>query len=189
MNTFSTYLQLGIHHIMDVAAIDHMVFILSFIMGMSIKSYKKALIYATAFTLGHSITLALATLRIIHINVAWVEFLIPVTILLSTIQTLVQAKKENTWIKFAVITFFGLIHGLGFSNYLQSLLGQEASIFTPLLSFNIGVELGQLLVVIVLLIMMWFITEILSIRKTIILYIFSAIIVFLSLQMIIERIP
>jgi len=189
MNTFSTYLQLGIHHIMDLAAIDHMVFILSFVMGMSIRSYKKALFYVTAFTLGHSVTLALATLKIIQISVIWVEFLIPVTILLSTINTLFQVKQEHVWIKFSVISFFGLIHGLGFSNYLQSLLGQEASIFMPLLSFNMGVELGQLIVVTVLLFIMWLLIECLTIRKAILMYLLSAIITLLSLQMIIERMP
>lgn len=189
MDTFSTYLQLGIHHIMDFAAIDHLVFILSFVMGLNCRAYKKALFFVTAFTLGHSVTLALATLKIIQINVSWVEFLIPVTIILSTIQTLFQTEQKNNWIKFTVIASFGLIHGLGFSNYLQSLLGQEASIFTPLLSFNIGVEIGQLIVVTLLLILMWLITDILSIRKTIVLFVFSVIIIVLSLQMIVERIP
>jgi hypothetical protein len=113
------------------------------------------LILVTAFTLGHSITLALATLRLIHYSTDLIELLIPITILLTAISNFFfQDRPERStativtqpW-RYGLALAFGLIHGMGFSNYLRSLLGREADILSPLLAFNIGLELGQLLIV------------------------------------------
>jgi hydrogenase/urease accessory protein HupE len=144
VSNFSVYFLLGLEHILNWAALDHLLFILSLTCVYIYSDYKKILWLVTAFTLGHSITLALATLQVIQVNVAWVEFLIPCTILLSAISNLTKLKKKY---KYVVVAVFGLIHGLGFSNYLQSLLGAETSLFTPLLAFNIGLEVGQIAVV------------------------------------------
>ncbi len=148
MNTFTTYLQLGLGHILDLAALDHLLFILSFVASLSLKDTKKAIYWVSAFTLGHSITLALATLQIIQIKVAWIELFIPITIVASSLTLFKKEDATSLGPKFWLIALFGLIHGLGFSNYLQSLLGTEKSIIVPLLAFNIGVELAQLLVVV-----------------------------------------
>ncbi|MEY4383256.1 MAG: hypothetical protein RI995_798 [Bacteroidota bacterium] len=188
MNSFSTYLQLGLGHILNIAAIDHLLFILSFIVGLQFQDYKKAISYVTAFTLGHSITLALATLHLIDINVAWIEFLIPITIVLSTIGHWLKGN-HNSRLTFGTIALFGLIHGLGFSNYLQSLLGQEQSILLPLLAFNVGVELAQLIVVGFLLLLMEILLNYLRVNRNYLMIGISLLILAFTLPMIFERIP
>jgi hydrogenase/urease accessory protein HupE len=148
VSDFYAYLLLGLEHILNWAALDHLLFILALTCVYTLMDYKKVLWQVTAFTLGHSITLALATLKLVEVNTTWVEFLIPCTILFSAIFNLVKTKKKY---RYWLVAVFGLIHGLGFSNYLQSLLGAETSLFTPLLAFNIGLEIGQIAVVSVIL--------------------------------------
>ncbi len=105
----------------------------------------------TAFTIGHSITLAVATLGYLPIRSEIIEFLIPVTIFLTCIFNIIRksesSPKDRLNINYTMALFFGFIHGMGFSNYLRALLGIEESIFTPLLAFNLGLEIGQILIV------------------------------------------
>lgn len=176
-------------HILNLAAIDHLLFILSFIIGLQSNEIKKALYWVSAFTLGHSITLALATLKIIEVNVAWIEFLIPITILGTSMNALVQKEQKALGLNFMMIAGFGLIHGLGFSNYLQSLLGQEQSIFIPLLAFNVGVEVAQLIVVAFLMTILWTLYQAIGVPKLYVKYAVILIICLLVLPMIWERIP
>jgi hypothetical protein len=156
MSIFELYLTLGFEHIADFAGYDHILFLISLSAVYLLSDWKHVLILITAFTLGHSITLALATLKIIPIKPDLIEFLIPLTIILSAVANFYY--KGNTFsvklhrLKYAMALFFGLIHGMGFSNYLQSLLGREASIVKPLFAFNIGLELGQIAIVLTVLI-------------------------------------
>ena len=153
MTAFQTYLILGFQHILNVQAIDHLLFILSITCIYTLTDVKRIVYLVTAFTLGHSLTLGLATLHIISFDAAWIEFLIPCTILFAAIRNLLpKNKKTKNNASYYIVLFFGLIHGLGFSNYLQSLLGQEASIALPLFAFNVGLEIGQLIIVSIILI-------------------------------------
>ena len=153
---FQIYLELGLEHIADVQGYDHILFVAMLCAVYTFKEWKQVLILVTAFTIGHSLTLALATLNIIRVSNAWVEFLIPVTIFVTAAGNMISGKPghASTRIKYALALFFGLIHGLGFSNYLRSLLGTHDSILFPLLAFNIGVELGQILIVLCILTLM-----------------------------------
>jgi hypothetical protein len=152
---FKTYFELGIRHIADIEAYDHMIFLLALIAVYRLIDLKKIVLLVTAFTLGHSLTLALATLDLVIVESKYVEFLIPVTILITAISNLFSAsspgKTTMTW-KYIVTAFFGLIHGLGFSGYLTAILGDESSLTIPLLAFNLGVEAGQILIVLAILI-------------------------------------
>ena len=186
MSNFSVYFSLGLGHILNWAALDHLLFILSLTCVYVVTDYKKLLWLVTAFTLGHSITLALATLQIIQVNIAWVEFLIPCTILVAAISNLIQTEQRY---KYGVVAFFGLIHGLGFSNYLQSLLGAESSIFTPLLAFNIGLEIGQLVVVALILASSILSLHVFKWKHTAYIQVISGITIGLVLPMILERWP
>ena len=152
---FRLYLELGIEHIADMQGYDHILFVAMLCAVYTFKEWKKVLILVTAFTIGHSLTLALATLNIIRVSGAWVEFLIPVTIFITATGNIMNSKPGNTSarVKYSLALFFGLIHGLGFSNYLRSLLGSHDSILLPLFAFNIGVELGQILIVLCILIL------------------------------------
>jgi hypothetical protein len=148
---FKIYLQLGFDHILDIAAIDHLAFLLVLVSSVSPKQFKKLIGLITAFTIGHSISLAASTLDWINISKSLVEFLIPITILISALINLLPTRivPKNNKLLFGSVIFFGLIHGMGFSNYLSSALKNSAdSIIIPLLGFNIGVEIAQLILVI-----------------------------------------
>ncbi|HIG47193.1 MAG TPA: HupE/UreJ family protein [candidate division Zixibacteria bacterium] len=151
MSEFEIYLQLGVNHIADLNAYDHIVFIIALCAVYQLRQWRTVLMLVTAFTIGHSITLALATLSIILVPVKLIEFLIPVTIFATCIMNVVRPfdehKKMKVWFNYPLALFFGLIHGMGFSYYLRALLGMEESIVMPLFSFNIGLELGQLMIV------------------------------------------
>ena len=150
MSEFQLFLQMGFEHISDPNGYDHILFILALCAVYQPKDWKQILVLVTAFTLGHSITLALATLQIVNVSGDVIEFLIPVTILITAIFNYFHhSSRSNQKMnkRYLVALFFGLIHGLGFSNYLRSLLGKDESIFTQLLAFNIGLELGQLMIV------------------------------------------
>ncbi|MEM6764043.1 MAG: HupE/UreJ family protein [Bacteroidota bacterium] len=151
MSEFQLYLTLGFEHISDVNAYDHIVFLIALCASYPVERWRNILVLVTAFTIGHSVTLALATLNIIPINAEVVEFLIPITILITAISNFLTANKVFSSVQmyrnYGIALFFGLIHGMGFSNFLRGLLGNEESIFTPLLAFNIGLELGQLMIV------------------------------------------
>ena len=146
---FQIFIKLGFLHIADIKSNDHILFIIALCVIYRLSEWRNVLVLVTAFTIGHSITLALAAMHYIVPNVAWIEFLIPCTIFFTSIYNVLNKEKNNAYIRlnyvFALV--FGLIHGLGFSNYLNSLLGQEENLMQALLSFNIGLEFGQLLIV------------------------------------------
>lgn len=151
MTTFQMYLQLGIEHITDLKGYDHILFLITLIAVYQIKHWKKILILITAFTIGHTISLIVASFNLVSIPRNWVEFLIPVTILLTALSNIIQLKADSSRgqqiFKYLMALGFGLIHGLGFSNYLKSLILNEDSLAGPLFSFNLGIEAGQLIIV------------------------------------------
>ncbi|MEB2773728.1 HupE/UreJ family protein [Algoriphagus sp. D3-2-R+10] len=150
MSSFQLYFRLGLQHILDIHGYDHILFVLALCAVFIPRDWRKVVILVTAFTIGHSITLALATFKVIKVNSDLIEFLIPVTIAITAFITILRPKPstgKGLSINYIFALFFGLIHGLGFSIYLRSLLGKEASIWQPLLAFNLGLELGQLVIV------------------------------------------
>lgn len=156
MDEFLIYLRLGFDHITDPGGYDHILFVIALCAVYTLHQWRQVLILVTAFTIGHSITLALATLQLIHYKTELIELLIPITILITAIiNFFFQDSKSSTNStlltsqsgRYALALMFGLIHGMGFSNYLRSLLGREVSIVKPLLAFNLGLELGQMVIV------------------------------------------
>lgn len=155
----ATYLRLGMHHITDPRGYDHILFVAALTVAYPIRDWRRLLILVTAFTLGHSITLALATLDLVRVDSALVESAIAATIAITglvtiatTVRTSPTAGSETVsspgqGLRYALAAGFGLIHGLGFSTFLRSLLGSEESLAVPLVSFNVGLECGQLLIV------------------------------------------
>jgi len=149
---FNTYLELGFDHILDINGFDHMLFLVALCALYTIKDWKKVLVLVTAFTIGHSVTLALSALDIVTIKAEIIEFLIPLTIFVTAIMQAIKAggpKGDQKWI-YAFTLLFGFIHGMGFSNYFKALLGSSEQILQPLLAFNIGVELGQIIIVLMI---------------------------------------
>ncbi|MFN7014243.1 MAG: HupE/UreJ family protein [Bacteroidia bacterium] len=149
MSDFYIWFITGLEHIADWNGYDHMLFLLALSGVYSFKNWKKLLILITAFTIGHSITLALSVLNYIVIKSEWIEFFIPLTILSTCILNLKNLDKPVKYqsVKYILTLFFGLIHGLGFSYLLKSLLGKEENISGPLFAFNIGLEAGQIIIV------------------------------------------
>ena len=151
LEEFALYLQLGFHHIADLAGYDHLLFVTALAIPYAFRDWRRLAILVTEFTLGHSVTLALATLRLVSVPNALVETLIPVTILVTALLSWPRESRDEAPVRVPPVRYvlaagFGLIHGLGFSNYLRGLLGQEESIALPLFAFNVGLELGQLLI-------------------------------------------
>jgi hypothetical protein len=149
MEDFFLFLRLGFEHISDVKGYDHILFIASICAIYPMSAWRTLLVMITAFTVGHSLTLALSTLRVIEVSASIVEFLIPVTIAASCVINLIEppnrleSRSATLVAKYFGALFFGLIHGLGFSNFLRDMLGVESNLLKPLLAFNLGVEAGQ----------------------------------------------
>ncbi len=173
---FTTFLTLGFEHISDIKAYDHILFLVALCAIYRLAEWKKVLLLVTAFTIGHSITLALAALDVISFSTKIVEFLIPVTILITSLFNVIKReatvgesavfnKKINVNYLFAL--FFGTIHGMGFSNFLRSTImpGEEDTLISQLLAFNIGVELGQLLIVAIILAMAFLALNIFKVKQ------------------------
>jgi hypothetical protein len=193
MPVFQLYLELGIDHIMDFRGYDHILFILTLCAVYFFKEWKRVLILITAFTIGHSTTLVLATLDIVRFSTGLIEFLIPLTIFLTALfnaaYTSEKVNKQLHTLKYIAALFFGLIHGLGFSNYLHSLLGNESSIVKPLLAFNIGIELGQIIVVLVIMSVTWLVVNVMQARRREWNLLISGAGLGISLVLMIERLP
>lgn len=192
MDQFSLYVNLGLEHILDVQGYDHILFVVALAAVYQFRNWKKIIVLVTAFTIGHSVTLALATWQIVTISPQWVEFIIPVTILITAISNL-MVKPETYTGKGLAINYwyacgFGLIHGLGFSNYLRALLGSTQSIFMPLLAFNIGLEVGQIIIVVLFLLVSLLVTHGLKIQPVIWKWLVCAVIIIMTLTLFKDRI-
>ena len=168
MHSVSLYVQLGIDHIADIAGFDHLLFLTALCAVYKIEQWRNLLVLVTAFTVGHSVTLALSSFSIIVVASSVIEFLIPVTILVTAINN-VFVNRDSTKTPvigrdYAMAMFFGFIHGMGFSNYFRALLMDDSSIFVPLLGFNLGIEIAQLSFVIVIVGLVYLLTNLAGIR-------------------------
>ncbi len=154
MNAFNLWFVTGLQHITDINGYDHILFVVLLTLPYSFTNLKQLVWLITAFTLGHSITLALSVLDIMYVKASVVEFFIALTILLTALYRFVNVnnpQKSKFWVFFTLVVLFGFIHGMGFSYLLKSMLGKEENILFPLLYFNLGLEAGQLLIVLTVL--------------------------------------
>jgi hypothetical protein len=154
MEAFNVYTQLGWQHILDLGGYDHILFIAALAGIYNTSQWQKLLLLITAFTLGHSLTLLLTTLQLIYLPSELIEFLIPTSIAITCIGNWFaipkrpQDKEPNFLLRYIIAFFFGLIHGMGFSNYLIQLLGSVDELWIKILAFNVGLEIGQIVVVV-----------------------------------------
>lgn len=189
MQDFSLYFELGWQHILDWQGYDHILFLLALCGVYLLSDWKKVMILVTAFTIGHSITLALSVVKIIGVESNLIEFLIPLTILTTAFSNIIhkRPKPKSIRLKYALALSFGLIHGMGFSNYLKSLLGKSSNITTELLAFNLGLEFGQLLIVISVLMLSFLLISIVKIKRWDWTFFLSSAIFGISFVMALER--
>lgn len=157
MDSFLFFLKEGLFHVLDWNAYDHILFLIALAVVYDFRNWKKVLWLITLFTIGHTISLLLATYKIVAVNSSWIEFLIPVTILITALFNIFYARnttkntKTNTNLFFAL--FFGLLHGLGFSSYFKMLIGSSSSKLIPLLEFALGIEIAQIIIVFIVLLL------------------------------------
>ena len=156
MSNFITHVELGFKHVLDFNGYDHILFLIVLAVIFSFSQWKKVLLMITFFTVGHTFTLGLATYQIVTIKETVIEFLIPITILITAVVNILKfsinsSKREKTNLFFAL--FFGLIHGLGFSNFLRVTLGRSENKLIPMLEFALGIELAQIVIVLSVLIL------------------------------------
>lgn len=192
MQDFGFYFGPGWRHIIGKDALDHQLFIVALAAIYLLKDWKQVLILVTAFTIGHSLTLALSVYDVLRINSNLVEFLIPLTIVITALSNLFQRKftPKSIRINYFFALFFGLIHGLGFANYIRfAIEGSEQSIGWSLFGFNAGLEAGQIAVVTVLLLLSHLIVTMLKVNRRDWVLFLSAGVFALSLKMVLDRFP
>ena len=185
------YLKNGWEHIISLDALDHQFFILALTILFTLKEWKKVLILVTAFTIGHSITLALSTLNILTLPDKLIEFLIPCTIVITALANILKRDREHKAIpiNYFFALFFGLVHGLGFANILKFMLAKDQSLGWSLLLFNLGLEVGQIVVVTIILVLIYLLLNYLKFNRRYLIIIASAIVLAIALKMAVERIP
>jgi len=191
MDEFKFYFQIGIEHILTLDAMDHILFVTALCLRYLWKDWRKVVILVTAFTIGHSITLALSALNYLNVPSAWIEFLIPLTIAATCINNIVQsaaAPQRRLPLIYFFALFFGLIHGLAFAGTLLSLEGREGLV-SMLLAFNLGIEAAQLLIVLLVLFLSWVVVELMKLPRLGWLRIASAVILTFSLFWAYQRFP
>lgn len=191
MSDFGFYFKLGWEHIISIGALDHQLFILALAAIYLLKDWKQVLILVTAFTIGHSITLALSVFDIIRFSAKWVEFLIPCTIVFTAIINLFQKSftPRSVRINYFLALFFGLVHGMGFANSIRFMLASDQSIGWGLFGFNVGLEVGQIVVVLGILLVATILIALFKVNRRDWVIFASAGVFGLALKMALERIP
>ena len=189
MQDFIFYCKEGWQHIISVDALDHLLFILALCAIYLAKDWKRVLVLVTAFTIGHSITLVLSVLDVIKINEQLVEFLIPCTIIITGIYNLFYKKvqEQKVQINYFFALFFGLIHGLGFANTIRFMLAKDQSIGTCLFGFNVGLEIGQIVIVSLILFCAYVFVQVLKIKQQWWIYALSIIAIIMAAKFAWER--
>ena len=189
MQDFGFYFGIGWQHIISSDALDHQLFIAALAAIYLLKDWKQVLILVTAFTIGHSLTLALSVMNVIWYNPKLVEILIPITIIITALFNLTQKKftPRSIRINYVLALLFGLIHGLGFANTIRFLLADDQSIGWSLFAFNVGLEAGQIVVVIALLLLSHLLVSVLKINRRDWVIFLSAGVFALALKMTLER--
>jgi hypothetical protein len=161
MQDFIFYFKIGWTHILSWDATDHIYFITALAIIYSFRDWKKVLVLVTAFTIGHAITLYLSALDVFRFSVEWVEFAIPCTIVITGASNLLvkQEKKTKGMLQYLLALGFGLVHGMGYANYIRMMLSSNQNLVWSLFSFNVGLETGQILVVVLVLSVKWLLGE------------------------------
>jgi len=191
MSDFAFYFKMGWQHIISKDALDHQLFILALACVYTLTDIKKVLILVTAFTIGHSLTLALSVFDIIRFSSKWVEFLIPCTIFITALNNIFQIDSKGTSarINYYLALCFGLIHGMGFANAIRIMLAKDQTIGWGLFGFNLGLEAGQIFVVAIILVIGILFLNFFKVKRRDWIFFLSAGVFALSLKMALERLP
>ena len=191
MKDFIFYFKIGWTHIMSLDATDHLFFIAVLAIIYTVADWKKVLVLVTAFTIGHALTLFMSILSLISVKSEMVEFLIPCTIMVTAMMNLLFQKQQVTShaIQYGIALGFGLIHGLGYANYIRMILSADQQLIWGLFSFNVGLEAGQIVVVSLVLFMVCMASKAHANAHKHLIRVLSVAVLCFSLLMVIERFP
>lgn len=193
MANFWFYVKLGLEHVLDFGAYDHILFLVALTLPFSFKELKKVIILATVFTISHCVSLALSTYDVVVMDVGLIEFLIPVTIIVTAIFNFLylktQANHRSTLLHILATAYFGLIHGFGFSNYFKMLMAEEDNRLAPLLGFAMGIEISQVLIVLLVLILIYIALSVLKFKPRYFVVITSILVILFTIPMLIRTFP
>ncbi|HEX8562793.1 MAG TPA: HupE/UreJ family protein [Flavobacterium sp.] len=189
MSEFWIYVKIGLRHVLDINAYDHVLFLVALTVPYTFKDWRRVLLLVSVFTIGHTLALLLSVFEIVTFKADIVEFLIPLTIFLTAVYNIFTAgkpaKKENLGIVGFITLFFGIIHGLGFSNYFKDILsGSPSDKVVPLLEFAFGIELAQITVVLAVLVLAYVLQTFFRFSKRDFSLVFSAFVAGVVLPMI-----
>ncbi|WP_298221390.1 HupE/UreJ family protein [Flavobacterium sp.] len=192
MSDFWIYVEIGLKHVLNIKSYDHVLFLMALTVPHTFKDWKKILLLVTVFTIGHTLALLLSVFQIVMIKPQLVEFLIPVTILSTAVFNFFSmgktSKKEIVNSVVLITLFFGVIHGLGFSNYFKSILpGNPSDKVMPLLEFALGIEGAQMIVVIVMLLFSYCVQTFFRFSKRDFTIVASAFIIGVAVPMILQN--
>jgi hypothetical protein len=187
MDQFWFYIKLGLTHVLDLKAYDHILFLIALTIPYVFKDWKRILWLVTVFTIGHTLSLMLSVYNVVSVNSNLVEFLIPITIIVTAIFNIFTAgkgaRKEKLGLTFFVTLFFGLIHGLGFSSGFKNMVPSNESKMFPLLEYSLGIEIAQVIIVFLVLIIGFIVQTIFRFNKRDWIMIISSIIIGLVIPM------
>lgn len=189
MSDFWLYVRLGLEHVLDWNAYDHTLFIIALCASHTFKTWRRMLVHVTFFTLGHSVSLALATYQVFTVASHWIEFLIPVTILVTALVSIVNAFKKqlvNAGLVFTLLTFFfGMIHGFGFAGYFKMI--NDGNILIHLLEFALGIEIAQVVIAVSIVLLGYIVQDVFKLKKVYWVVTLSALVILLAIPMLIEN--
>ncbi|MGB5428971.1 HupE/UreJ family protein [Eudoraea sp.] len=190
MYDFWFYCKLGIDHVLDWGAYDHVLFLAALTAPFTFKHWKRVVVLATLFTIAHCLSLLLSAYDIINVDVELIEFLIPLTILLTAVNNIVQVfmaqGKNNAYLLEFATTFFGIIHGFGFSNYFNMLMSEEEEKIGPLLGFASGIEISQITVIFSILTLAFIMQSKFGMRRSVFTVLISSVIVLFTIPMLLN---
>ncbi|CAN0604706.1 unnamed protein product, partial [Ectocarpus sp. 12 AP-2014] len=187
MQEFWFYIKLGLQHVLDINAYDHILFLTAMALPFTFKSWKNVLWLATVFTVTHCLALVFSVYEIMVVDATWIEFLIPVTILATALFNIVDVMllKENRTIWFHMLAtgFFGLVHGFGFSNYFKMMIMGEEDKLAPLLGFAGGIELSQVVIVLLVLVLAFVVQTLMNVKQRVFILVGSIVVILITLPL------
>ncbi|NDV42285.1 HupE/UreJ family protein [Flagellimonas sediminis] len=193
MQEFFFYVKMGLHHVLDIGAYDHILFLSALAVPFTFKNWKHVLVLATIFTAAHCTSLALSVYDVVAVDVGLIEFLIPVTILVTAIFNFTYVFKEGVnmgeLLHYVATGFFGLIHGFGFSNYFKMLMAEEENKVTPLLGFATGIELSQVTIILIVLGIAFVVLDLLKVKRYVFIAVASILIIAITIPLLIATFP
>jgi hypothetical protein len=191
MSDFYLYFETGWHHIISWDALDHILFITALSAIYMIQNWRQLLVLVTAFTIGHSLTLALSVYDVFRFNDRWVEFLIPVTIVITGLYnfSVKERNQQSLRLNYLLALLFGLIHGMGFANTIRFMLAKDQGIALPLISFNVGLEAGQIALVSVLILVGYLVIQKIGFKQKWWIWALSGISIIIAINMAADRWP